>query len=209
MCLEFPIKDTKISALHAVRHQQILELVRQSGARQVLDLGCGSGIFLWHLLNEPQIENAIGLEQSGISLLQAREKLAVYLDATPCRLRLINGSYTDPHPELHSFPMAVMIETIEHIEPKHLSMVEQNVFARMRPKQIILTTPNSEYNSLYGLLPGEFRDPDHQFEWTRAKFQQWANGVAARHDYAVRFAGIGEADLQLGSPTQMAVFQQV
>ena len=209
MCLEFPLQDTQISALHAVRHQQILELVRQSGARQVLDLGCGSGIFLWHLLNEPQIENAIGLEQSGISLLQAREKLAVYLEAAPSRLRLINGSYTDPHPELAGFPLAVLIETIEHIAPKRLSLVEQSVFAQMCPKQVILTTPNSEYNPLYGLLAGEFRDPDHQFEWTRAKFQQWANGVAVRHDYVVRFAGIGKADPQLGSPTQMAIFQQV
>src|SRR5690606_30991735 len=99
------------------RHQQILKLVQQSGVRQVLDLGCGSGNFLWQLLNETQIEQAIGVEQSGLSLMQAREKLAVYLDATPCRLTLINGSYADPHPELSGFPLAVMIETIEHVAP--------------------------------------------------------------------------------------------
>lgn len=209
MSAEFPYQDTQISALHEVRHQQILKLVQQSGVRQVLDLGCGSGNFLWQLLNETQIEQAIGVEQSGLSLMQAREKLAVYLDATPCRLTLINGSYADPHPELSGFPLAVMIETIEHVAPKHLSQVEKNVFAVMCPKQIILTTPNSEYNPLYGLNPGEFRDPDHQFEWSRHKFQQWARGVAARHNYEIHFSGIGEADLQLGSPTQMAVFQQL
>lgn len=209
MSSDFPFQDTQISALHEVRHQRILELVRQSGASRVLDLGCGSGNFLWQLLNETKIEQAIGVEQSGLSLLQAREKLAVYLEATPCRLRLINGSYADPHPELCGFSLAVMIETIEHVDPKRLSQVEQNVFAVMRPKQIILTTPNSEYNPIYGLQPGKFRDPDHHFEWTRAKFQQWARGVAARHNYEVRFAGIGEVDLQFGSPTQMAIFQQL
>src|SRR5690606_462121 len=139
MGIEFPLQDTQISALHEIRHQQILQLVRQSGARRVLDLGCGSGIFLWHLLNESQIDHAIGLEQSGISLLQAREKLAVYLDALPSRLRLINGSYTDPHPELQDFALALMIETIEHIDPKRLSLVEQNVFSVMAPRQIIIT----------------------------------------------------------------------
>lgn len=206
---EFPSRDTQISALHEVRHHQILELIRNSGAKQVLDLGCGSGNFLWQLLNETQIEKAIGVEQSSLSLLQAREKLAVHLQATPCRLKLINASYTDLQPELYGFPLAVMIETIEHVDPKLLSQVEQNVFAAMCPKQVILTTPNSEYNPIYGLHPGDFRDPDHHFEWTRSKFQQWARGVAARHEYEVTFAGIGEADLQLGSPTQMAIFQQV
>lgn len=203
---DFPQQDTQIGALHEVRHQQILELVRNCGARKILDLGCGSGNFLWHLMNETQIEQAIGVEQSSLSLLQAREKLAVYLQATPCRLKLINSSYADPLPELHGFPLAVMIETIEHVDPKRLSQVEQNVFAVMCPKQVILTTPNSEYNTIYGLQPGEFRDPDHHFEWTRSKFQQWARGVATRHNYEVHFAGIGEADLQLGSPTQMAIF---
>jgi len=209
MSTEFPSQDTQISALHEVRHQQILKLVQQSGAKQVLDLGCGSGNFLWQLLNETQIEQAIGVEQSGLSLLQAREKLSTYLQAIPCRVKLINASYADPHPELYGFPLAVMVETIEHVSPKHLSQVEKNVFALMCPKQIILTTPNSEYNPLYGLHPGEFRDPDHRFEWTRHKFQQWARGVAIRHDYDVCFAGIGEADLHLGSPTQMAIFKRV
>jgi 3' terminal RNA ribose 2'-O-methyltransferase Hen1 len=208
MYAKFPYQDTQISALHEVRHQQILKLVQQSGAKQVLDLGCGSGNFLWQLLQQTQIEHAIGVEQSSLSLLQAREKLSVYLNETPCRLRLINASYAEPHPDLYGFPLAVMIETIEHVAPKRLSQVEQNVFAVMRPEQIILTTPNSEYNPLYGLYSGEFRDPDHQFEWTRHKFQQWARGVAVRHNYEVHFSGIGKADLQLGSPTQMAVFHR-
>lgn len=206
MCPEFPYLDTQISDLHVVRHQQVLELVKQSGVRRVLDLGCGSGNFLWLLLNETQIEQAIGVEQSSLSLLQARQKLAGYLQAIPCRLKLINASYADPLPELNGFPLAVMIETIEHVDPKRLSQVEQNVFGVIRPKQVILTTPNSEYNPLYNLQPGEFRDPDHHFEWTRSKFQQWARGMAARHNYQVTFAGIGEADLQFGSPTQMAMF---
>ncbi|AFI83010.1 methyltransferase [Methylophaga nitratireducenticrescens] len=204
----FPNQDTQISDLHEVRHQHILKLVQQSGVKQLLDIGCGSGNFLWQLLNETPIEQVIGVEQSSLSILQAREKLAVYLQQTPSQLKLINASYAEPLPELCHFPLAVMIETIEHIEPRLLSKVEQNIFAVMRPKQIILTTPNCEYNPLYGLYPGQFRDPDHQFEWTRQKFQQWARGVAARHDYQVRFAGIGEADPQLGSPTQMAIFNR-
>ena len=94
----FPNQDTQISDLHEVRHQHILKLVQQSGVKQLLDLGCGSGTFLWQLLNETQIEQVIGVEQSSLSILQAREKLAAYLQQTPSRIRLINASYAEPHP---------------------------------------------------------------------------------------------------------------
>ena len=57
-----------------------------------------------------------------------------------------------------------------------------------------------------GTIPGTLRHQDHRFEWTRAQFRAWAEGVAARHGYAVTLQGIGPADPELGAPTQMAVF---
>jgi hypothetical protein len=50
------------------------------------------------------------------------------------------------------------------------------------------------------------RHRDHRFEWTRAELRAWAHGVADRHGYAVRFVDVGEVDVALGAPTQMAVF---
>src|SRR5271157_6434111 len=48
--------------------------------------------------------------------------------------------------------------------------------------------------------------PDHRFEWTRQEFRDWAEGVARRHGYAVRFLPVGPVDETLGSPTQMGLF---
>ena len=56
------------------------------------------------------------------------------------------------------------------------------------------------------LPAGRFRHADHRFEWTRAEFRAWAEAVAARHGYRAEFAGVGEADPQLGPPCQMAAF---
>ncbi len=53
---------------------------------------------------------------------------------------------------------------------------------------------------------GAFRHKDHRFEWTRAEFQGWAEALAARHGYAVRFAPVGPEDPDLGAPSQLAVF---
>ena len=39
-----------------------------------------------------------------------------------------------------------------------------------------------------------------------AEFREWADGVAARRGYRVRYVGIGTEDAERGAPTQMAVF---
>ena len=54
----------------------------------------------------------------------------------------------------------------------------------------------------------KFRHRDHRFEWTRAEFQEWANGVATRFGYNVRFLPVGPEDSVFGSPTQMGVFER-
>jgi hypothetical protein len=52
------------------------------------------------------------------------------------------------------------------------------------------------------------RHPDHRFEWTRQEFREWAEGVAGRHGYAVRFLPVGPVDEVVGAPTQMAVIER-
>jgi hypothetical protein len=66
-----------------------------------------------------------------------------------------------------------------------------------------------EYNVRFKTLPaGELRHRDHRFEWTRAEFVSWSDGVAKRQGYTVVRSGIGPDDPEVGSPTQMAVFSQ-
>ncbi|WP_245584124.1 methyltransferase domain-containing protein [Saccharospirillum impatiens] len=192
------------SPLHEERLDRVYRQIRQSGARRVLDLGCGSGALLVRLLNDPYFNQIVGLESSGVGLAVARNMFSDSLASG--RLTLVAGSYAEPHAALVGFEMAAMVETIEHVKPNDLSRVEQAVFGQMRPHRLIMTTPNREYNPLLGLAPGEFREPDHKFEWDRQKFMQWSRGVAGRNGYAVRFAGIGEADAELGAPTQTATF---
>ena len=84
------------------------------------------------------------------------------------------------------------------------------MFGHARPRTVLLTTPNAEYNVRYERLrDGGFRHPDHRFEWSRAELAEWAQAVADRYGYSVRFAGIGEGDPELGSPTQLAVFTRI
>jgi hypothetical protein len=84
------------------------------------------------------------------------------------------------------------------------------LFEFARPKTVVLTTPNRDYNVMWESLPaGEFRHADHRFEWTRTEFQGWARRIADQHGYTVRFLPIGPVDERVGSPTQMGVFERV
>ena len=74
-------------------------------------------------------------------------------------------------------------EVIEHLDAARLATFERIVFEFARPRHVVLTTPNAEYNAVFGTLPaGEFRHGDHRFEWKRSEFETWANGVADRSD---------------------------
>ncbi|MGM0570838.1 methyltransferase domain-containing protein [Marinobacter sp.] len=199
--------DTQSSSLHEERLDRVATLIRGSGARSVLDLGCGSGSLLRRLIREPVYTNMTGLEQSGLSLRQARAMLAE-VAAGESRVTLLQGSYMDPGLNLTGFDAAAMVETIEHVNPGRLSEVQRAVFEHFRPGWLILTTPNAEYNPLYGLRPGALRDPDHRFEWNRDKFRKWCTTTARQCGYQVRFSGIGEEDREFGPPTQVAIFSR-
>ena len=100
-----------------------------------------------------------------------------------------------------------MLETIEHIEPGRLSRVEETVFRALRPPLVVITTPNKECNPIHGMADHEIRHPGHYFEWTRAQFRSWCEGVAARQGYTARYADIGQRHPVLGSSTQMVCFE--
>lgn len=197
---------TQMTSLHEERLDFVLRTLKSTGARRVLDLGCGSGSLLYRMLADPQFESVTGLEDSGVSLQQARAVLAEHLSEETPRIRLVRGSYAESNPALAGYDAAAMVETIEHVRPEQLSRVERAVFGEYRPRYLFMTTPNREYNPLFDLAPGEFREEDHKFEWDRPKFQRWARGVAERNGYEVQFGGIGDYVAEVGHPTQTAFF---
>ena len=93
------------------------------------------------------------------------------------------------------------------VDPSRVAAFERVLFEFARPKTVVLTTPNAEYNVKWESLPaGAFRHRDHRFEWTRAQFQTWAAAIAERFGYKPEFLPVGPVDPELGPPTQMAVF---
>jgi hypothetical protein len=123
------------------------------------------------------------------------------------RIELIQGSLTYRDRRLEGRDAAVASEVIEHLDSGRLGVFARTIFDEARPAAVVITTPNSEYNSMFpSLAAGAFRHPDHRFEWSRQEFAAWSSSISAAYDYSVSFRAVGDEDRILGSPTQMAVF---
>ena len=184
------------SSLHDERLDTVVQHLLERNASQVLDMGCGGGELLQRLVKQGQFERIIGIDIDEVSLGQARRALGLDLLDESSRIQVRYGSFEEADAQLHGFDAATLVETIEHIDPGRLSRVEIAVFGGMRPRVVLVP-------------PGEKRHPDHRFEWSRARFRQWARGVAERNRYRVSFIDIGEYDPQYGSSTQMARFTAI
>ncbi len=201
-------------SLHEQRHGVVLSVLQAKGATRVIDLGCGEGRLIRELLKHRTFERIVGMDVSHRSLEFAADRLR--LDRLPPlvrqRIELIHGSLMYRDARLEGFDAAVLCEVIEHMDPPRLAAMERVVFEFARPKVVIITTPNREYNVMWETLSaGAFRHRDHRFEWTREEFRAWAAGVCSRFKYSCEFRGVGETGetpdgRDVGPPTQMGVF---
>ena len=186
----------------------VVAALKDAGASSVLDLGCGEGALLTALLQEKAFTRVVGADVSFRALQVAARKLRLdrMPERTKERLTLFQTALTYRDARLAGFDAAVLMEVVEHVDAERLPALEAAVFGAARPRTVVVTTPNIEWNVRYGMEPGRLRHNDHRFEWTRAEFAAWADGVAQRHGYTVAIDGIGDLDDELGRPTQLGVF---
>ncbi|MFF3308552.1 3' terminal RNA ribose 2'-O-methyltransferase Hen1 [Streptomyces sp. NPDC002952] len=191
------------------RRDAILAALRDSGAGRVLDLGCGQGQLVQALLKDPRYTEIVGVDVSmrALTVAARRLKLDRLGERQAARVKLVQGSLAYTDKRLKGYDAAVLSEVIEHLDLPRLPALEYAVFGSARPRTVLVTTPNVEYNVRWETLPaGHSRHGDHRFEWTREEFRAWARAVAERHAYEVEFAPVGPDDPEVGPPTQMAVF---
>ncbi|MBD0402522.1 3' terminal RNA ribose 2'-O-methyltransferase Hen1 [Flammeovirga sp. EKP202] len=202
-------ENVKKETLHTQRLKLVLEKLLASGAKNVIDLGCGEGKLIRMLIKEKQLEKIVGMDVSYQDLTKCRERLH-WEEMAPKqkeRIDLFQGALTYQDDRLAGFDAATIVEVIEHMDESRLQSFERVVFEFAKPKTVFLTTPNGEYNVLYeSMEENTMRHTDHRFEWTRAEFETWANKVAETYNYTVSFLPIGEEDSKVGAPSQMAIF---
>ncbi|WP_055541827.1 methyltransferase, partial [Streptomyces neyagawaensis] len=204
-----PDTADKPTPLATLRRDAIIAALKDTGAARVLDLGCGQGQLVQALLKDPRFTEIVGTDVSmrALTIASRRLKLDRMGERQASRVQLFQSSLAYTDNRLKGYDAAVLSEVIEHLDLPRLPALEYAVFGSARPRTVVVTTPNVEYNVRWETLPaGHVRHGDHRFEWTREEFRAWAATVAERHGYDVAFVPVGPDDPEVGPPTQMAVF---
>ncbi|MEU4271914.1 3' terminal RNA ribose 2'-O-methyltransferase Hen1 [Streptomyces sp. NPDC026092] len=203
--------EEKPVPLAVQRRDAILAALRAADATRVLDLGCGQGQLVQALLKDVRFTDIVGVDVSVRALTVAGRRLRLERlgERQAGRVKLIQGSLAYTDKRLTGYDAAVLSEVIEHLDLPRLPALEYAVFGSARPRTVLVTTPNVEYNVRWESLPaGHVRHSDHRFEWNREEFRAWAGRVAEQYGYGVEFTPVGPDDPEVGPPTQMAVFTQ-
>ncbi|GAB2227751.1 hypothetical protein Droror1_Dr00009578 [Drosera rotundifolia] len=245
-CLEYsitllrvtsPLEDRMEQAffsppLSKQRVEYALLHIRDSNAMSLIDFGCGSGSLLESLIGYPtSLEKIVGVDLSQKGLTRAAKMLHSKLSNSTSGVKkalLYDGSITVFDSYLCGFDMGTCLEVIEHMEEEDANLFGDIALSSFRPKILIVSTPNYEYNAILqksslsggneddpeekGVTQSQscrFRNHDHKFEWTRAQFRRWATGLAMKHKYIVEFGGVGGlGDKEPGFASQIAVFSK-
>lgn len=195
--------------LHAQRHAAVLDALLRQRATDVIDAGCGQGDLLAAIVMaaaHPPIR-VTGVDHDPAAITAASTHLNRALteeQRARADLRLLDLS--DLATVWHEQDAVVAVEVMEHLSETTLREFSQVVFEQLRPRIVVVTTPNADFNAI---LPGRgFRDRDHRFEWRRDEFVGWSSDVAGRGGYSFSIGGVGEPHPDLGAPTQSAEFRR-
>jgi 3' terminal RNA ribose 2'-O-methyltransferase Hen1 len=199
--------EAKLS-LNEQRIQAVISALKSASARSVIDLGCGEGKLLSALVADKAFGRLAGADVSPHALEVASRRLKLDPSSTKkARLTLFQSALTYRDKRLSGFDAATLVEVIEHVDPARLPALEQAIFGSTKPRVVIVTTPNADYNVRFEDLPtGRLRHADHRFEWSRLEFKAWVARVASSFGYSAVIQPIGPVDDALGAPTQMAIF---
>eukprot|EP00698_Gefionella_okellyi_P001192 TRINITY_DN1111_c0_g1_i1.p1 TRINITY_DN1111_c0_g1~~TRINITY_DN1111_c0_g1_i1.p1 ORF type:complete len:415 (-),score=86.32 TRINITY_DN1111_c0_g1_i1:1945-3189(-) len=198
------------------RLRHCISVLCGSDAKSVVDLGSAEGKLLLQLREKQRFTRLVGVDIVKGCLFAAAARLEplhcdyFFQRGSPLTVELYHGSICEPDQRLCNIDAAACIEVIEHLPIDDVPRFTAATLGVMRPRLLVVTTPNSEFNPFFPLAPGVFRHDDHKFEWTRAEFQQWGNTAAERHGYAVEYGGIGDSPPgcpDVGGCSQFAIFR--
>lgn len=193
--------------LNDMRYEKIIETIENLPKKEtIVDLGSGEGKLSVRLGFMKGVKEILAAEPSQIASKKAMERFERAAKQPEFLMPERIWSSLFYYDERLSYKdVIILCEVIEHIDFERLPQMMDTIFSKYKPKTLIITTPNAEYNQLYE-LGDSYRHTDHRFELDREQFQNWCKERSTGYPYTYTYKGIGETHETFGSPTQLCVF---
>lgn len=162
---------------HRIRHQIVLEILKQHEVKSVIDIGSCEGRFLKILLEDEGFTKIVGVDPDKEELAKAQIALSQFLDNGS--LQLIPKSIFDLDKSYKGYDAITLIETIEHLPEDSLPKLAEKIFFNLSPSIIVITTPCAEPRK----TPQEMSELGHYFEWNKEELRSWAGKIEGKYGY--------------------------
>ncbi|CAF3441016.1 unnamed protein product [Rotaria sp. Silwood1] len=207
--------------LYRQRYTFTLDLIqRDPSLHSLLDIGCGTCQLLTiGKYRNPHIQLIAAIDIIRYQLDEGYFRLKplpieymIFRRETPLHMYVLQSDATKICNCFQHFDVVTLIEVIEHLYLNDLENLVKHVFGYIRPRLVIITTPNADFNVLFTtMICGKYRHADHKFEFTRHEFNTWAQKIAHKYGYIVEFNGVGEVPSNerhrnIGTCTQIGIF---
>ena len=207
--------------LYIQRYQKAYDILDQNrDITRVADFGCAEGKLIRRLKKLPEVEEIACVDSDDFSLEMCVEEARplawdmIFGRSKSLDINVFKGDVSQRDDRFKHFHAITCIEIIEHLKEDVLKLLVDNIFGYIRPKLVIITTPNADFNVLFPELKNscKLRHWDHKFEWTRHQFQEWCQSIVYNYcGYRFEITGVGEPPLDrtdVGFCTQIAVFSK-
>ncbi|XP_015789790.1 small RNA 2'-O-methyltransferase-like [Tetranychus urticae] len=232
MAVEVPVVDQKEIALESTptiftpplylqRYDAVVKAIANHSTpiKSVADLGCAEGNLLRFVKTIKHVEKIIAVDRDRFVLEYANRRIEPvacdYVLGREFQLDILiyEGDICKPDPRLIGLDAITCVEVIEHMEESKVDELANCIFGIYKPKLVAITTPNFEFNVVFGNKELTFRHYDHKFEWTRSQFAEWCEKVVKSYpDFVYEITGVGlptEDFPNVGFASQIAFFRLI
>ncbi|ESO12622.1 hypothetical protein HELRODRAFT_151325, partial [Helobdella robusta] len=208
--------------LYKQRNEKIVEIVKSfKDLTKIIDLGCGECRLLRSVKKLDRIEQIIGIDcnkeilEDNFYSLKPLNFQYLIPRSNPLTINIFHADFlkTDLSHLRSSNQAVILSEVIEHLNENDLPRLVKVIFYEINPDIVLISTPNADFNICFNFNKSgiKFRHFDHKFEWTRAEFSNWCNGIVSRYAYNVVYDGVGLPPVNhvsVGYCTQIAIFKK-
>lgn len=163
-------------------HQQILAFIAQTGAKTILDVGCGEGFVLQELRQTYPTHRLFGGDFSYTALTWGRDILQHGAPLTHFDLHQL--PFAD-----NTFPLVICLEVLEHVPDSGLALRE---LARVSAGHVLVSVPHEPFFCLANLarlkhVQAWGNDPEHLHNYTTTTFKAMVSQEVALLQYQRSF----------------------